>query len=108
MTPTQESSDDIAVIVRDALHQIRTRSLRDAPVYLSHVNSAELDLKRAIEQLLVEARIDELKKIPVDVHKVHGSHTNYCMRIGYRNGRIRILKQQAQLKDTNHTEEKKV
>ena len=50
--------------IKDALHQIRTRALRDAPVYLSHVSMAEMALNEAFEKQLqlvrIEAKIEEL------------------------------------------------
>lgn len=48
--PTTSELGEIKQIVSDSLHQIRTRALRDAPVYLQHVSSAESQLIQAIEQ----------------------------------------------------------
>jgi len=85
---TQPSTSDYEkkrdAAVSNALHQMRTRSLRDAPVYLQHISSAEHDLKQSIdnlvhqevknaldtyqhrmlkknEELIIEARIDEVE-----------------------------------------------
>ena len=52
-----------------ALHQISTRALRDAPVYLEHVSSAKQSLERGIDRLVAAevsrrelALLDELEK----------------------------------------------
>lgn len=59
-----------------------------------------------LEQAELKARIYELKKIPVDVHKEHASHTNYCMKIGYRNARIREIEREIKSLTTNKSKEK--
>lgn len=56
------------------------------------------------KRVALEARIDELKNIPIDVHQKHASHTNFCMRIGYRNARIREIQQQLKAKQEETNE----
>lgn len=51
--PKQHScSEDVQKLVASALHQIRTRALRDAPVYLQHVSAAENELQQSIADLI--------------------------------------------------------
>jgi hypothetical protein len=50
MSTTKEDMS-VETLVKSALHQIRTRSLRDAPVYLQHVNYAENELVAALNKL---------------------------------------------------------
>lgn len=45
-------NQEAAALVGKALHQIRTRALRDAPVYLQHVSAAENELQQSITNLI--------------------------------------------------------
>ena len=49
-------------LTSDALHQIRTRALRDAPIYLQHVSSAESQLNQSIQEQL-KALLPEKKYV---------------------------------------------
>lgn len=50
-------------MVRDCMHQIRTRALRDAPVYLSHVSIAQHTLKISIKSMIEEAVAAERERL---------------------------------------------
>ncbi|MBA3679085.1 hypothetical protein H0W80_02755 [Candidatus Saccharibacteria bacterium] len=51
-----------------------------------------LEATKDIEALITEAKIDELKKLPLDVHATHGSHRNMCIPTQARNSRLAQLK----------------
>jgi hypothetical protein len=46
----------VAKAIESALHQIRTRSLRDAPIYLQHVNAAEQTLMADLIDLVKDKK----------------------------------------------------
>lgn len=50
MTPEYTKKRD--ELISSALHQISTRALRDAPVYLEHVSSAKHGIGQAIDRLV--------------------------------------------------------
>lgn len=69
MTNPHTCSEDVQKAVSIALHQIRTRALRDAPIYLQHISIAEKELQQSLVQLITKygdqrelaGRIDELE-----------------------------------------------
>lgn len=40
--------------INDSLHQISTRALRDAPIYVGHVSNAKSSLKNEVKNLMLE------------------------------------------------------
>jgi len=46
---------------------------------------------QAILKLISEARVDELKNLPLEVHEKHAYRTNMCISIRARNARIKQL-----------------
>ena len=44
-----DKREELKESIKSAFHRIRTRSLRDAPVYLSHVNEAEHEVAQLID-----------------------------------------------------------
>ncbi len=58
-------------------------------------NEEELwsEVSKLLQRQDTYARIDELKKLPLDVHATHGSHTNMCIPTQARNSRLAELKE---------------
>lgn len=71
-TPLNEEQE-LEKAVQSILNRARTRALRDAPIYLSHVNEIEsevLSLIRSRETRLTNAaRLRELESIPHGVYE---------------------------------------
>jgi hypothetical protein len=57
--------------ISSALHQIRTRSLRDAPVYLNHVSMAEMEMKQAIDELVLAVIGEDEKEFKQWTYEQH-------------------------------------
>ena len=53
-------SKDLQQDISSALHQIRTRALRDAPVYFQHVISAEITLNKLVSGLYTQQQVEQM------------------------------------------------
>lgn len=70
--PTVEKTLDEQVT--DILHRVRTRSLRDAPIYLSHVNEVEHDIKALIASETRLARVKAEREVRGDYLFMMNTH----------------------------------
>ena len=92
--------------IKSSLYQIRNRALRDAPVYLQHVNIAELTLlrhftaqltlkdeqhARELELAKIDAKIEELKFIK---NKEYATELDYIIQLVVVDDRLSELSKQ--------------
>lgn len=72
MTDTQlpKNDEELDKIISDAFHQIHTRALRDAPIYLSHISIAKDTLRialRARDTKILEQAEEEILDFAIEV-----------------------------------------
>lgn len=48
-------------------------------------------IEQILHNLLIDARVDELKNLAVQPHTKHASHLEMCIPVRHRNSRIAVL-----------------